>query len=443
MKTLFSFVCFLILATGLFPTISTADVKRVHVIPVNKTVENGLLSFLNRSIEDAENDGADLIILDIDTPGGAVDAASEIAKSLTSTPIPTAAFVDKKALSAGAYIALNADQIYMTPGSTMGSAAVIDQHGNAAGKKAQSYWLSAMKSAAEQNNRNPKYAEAMANTKMVIPELNLKGNELLTLTPKQAEQVGYSEGTVKNLDDLLSVLGYEDAKLTYAKMSVSEQIARFLTHPLVVPILLSIGALGIVTELFTPSFGIAGSIGIASLLLFFYGHMVAGLAGMEALVLFIAGIILLLLEIVVPGGVLGLLGLGAIILSFFMSTDNNVEMGISLVIAIVVALGGAFVMMKFFKRKLTPFKKMVLNDSLNTESGYVSNQNRYELIGKQGKTTTPLRPSGTVLIDEEYVDVVTEGGYLDKDVLVNIIKVEGSRVVVRKLTEPLKKEDLN
>ena len=164
---------------------------------------------------------------------------------------------------------------------------------------------------------------------------------------------------------------------------------------------------------------------------------------MEALVLFIAGIILLLLEIVVPGGVLGLLGLGAIILSFFMSTDNNVEMGISLVIAIVVALGGAFVMMKFFKRKLTPFKKMVLNDSLNTESGYVSNQNRYELIGKQGKTTTPLRPSGTVLIDEEYVDVVTEGGYLDKDVLVNIIKVEGSRVVVRKLTEPLKKEDLN
>jgi membrane-bound serine protease (ClpP class) len=132
--------------------------------------------------------------------------------------------------------------------------------------------------------------------------------------------------------------------------------------------------------LFTPSFGIAGSIGIASLLLFFYGHMVAGLAGMEALVLFIAGIILLLLEIVVPGGVLGLLGLGAIILSFFMSTDNNVEMGISLVIAIVVALGGAFVMMKFFKRKLTPFKKMVLNDSLNTESGYVSNQNRYELI---------------------------------------------------------------
>lgn len=128
-------MCFLILATGLFPTISTADVKRVHVIPVNKTVENGLLSFLNRSIEDAENDGADLIILDIDTPGGAVDAASEIAKSLTSTPIPTAAFVDKKALSAGAYIALNADQIYMTPGSTMGSAAVIDQHGNAAGKK--------------------------------------------------------------------------------------------------------------------------------------------------------------------------------------------------------------------------------------------------------------------------------------------------------------------
>lgn len=431
----FIILCFL-------PQTFTANSKKVYVIPVEDTVEKGLLAFLNRSIKEAEAEQAELIVLDINTPGGAVDAASDIGKSITKTDIPIVAFVNKKALSAGAYIALNADQIYMTPGSTMGSAAVIDGSGNAADDKAQSYWLSAMKSAAEQNGRDPKYAMAMADKSIELPELDITNKELLTLTPKQAEDVQYSEGTVANLNELLNKLGYEKSDVITTKVSWAEHIARFVTNPVVVPILLSIGGLGLVIELYTPTFGLAGSMGIGALLLFFYGHLVAGLAGMEAIIVFIIGIVLLLLELFLPGGILGIIGLGAIFISFFLTTDNYMQMGVSLIIACAVALGGAFVMVKFFGKRMKTLRKMVLSDSLNTESGYVSNQNRYELIGKEGITVTPLRPSGTVSIDDEYIDVVSEGNYLEKDVKVKVMKVEGSRVVVRKVKDLPTEEEI-
>ncbi|HWO97967.1 MAG TPA: nodulation protein NfeD [Bacillus sp. (in: firmicutes)] len=412
-----------------------ADNEHVYVIPIEETVEKGLYAFLNRSIEEAEEQKADLIVFDINTPGGAVDAASEIGKIIAETEIRNVALVNPKALSAGAYIALKADEIYMTPGSTIGSAAIIDQQGNAADKKAQSFWNAAMKSAAEQNGRNPLYALAMADESIHLPKYGAEKGKLLTLTADQAVEVGYSEGVVANLDALLKKVNKENAQVTYMKESMAEKVARFVTHPVVIPILLSIGSLGLVLELYTPSFGLAGTMGISSLLLFFYGHTIAGLAGIEAVVLFVIGIILLALEFFLVGGIAGILGIGAIIASFFMASDNYVHMAISILIAVVISLGGAVVMMKFFKKKLVAFQKVILTDSMNTEAGYVSNRNRIELIGKEGVAATPLRPSGMVLIEEEYVDVVTEGSYLPKGVRVKVIKVEGSRIVVRKLEE--------
>lgn len=191
----------------------------------------------------------------------------------------------------------------------------------------------------------------MADKSIELPELDITNKELLTLTPKQAEDVQYSEGTVANLNELLDKLGYENSDVITTKVSWAEHIARFVTNPVVVPILLSIGGLGLVIELYTPTFGLAGSMGIGALLLFFYGHLVAGLAGMEAIIVFIIGIVLLLLELFLPGGILGIIGLGAIFVSFFLTTDNYVQMGVSLIIACAVALGGAFVMMKFLVRE--------------------------------------------------------------------------------------------
>jgi membrane-bound serine protease (ClpP class) len=409
--------------------------KTVYVIPVQETVEKGLLAFINRSIKEAEELNAELIILDINTPGGAVDAASDIAKSITSTNLPLIAFVNKQALSAGAYIALNANEIYMTPGSTMGAAAIIDGQGNAAGEKAESFWLAAMKSAAELNGRDPIYALAMADKDIDLPELNAGKGELLTLTPTQAVEVGYSEGTVSSLTELLEHLNVSDHNLVHSEVSMSENIARFITNPVVVPILLSLGSLGLILELYSPGFGIPGFVGISSLLLFFYGHMVAGLAGMEAILLFLVGFILLVIEIFIPGGILGIIGLAAVLTSVFISTESIELAAISVLIAFLVCVIVSVLLFKVFGKKIKLFDRLVLKDATHTEQGYVSNKNRHELIGLEGKAISPLRPSGTAQFNEEFLHVVTEGVYIYENTPVKIVKVEGARVVVREISK--------
>ncbi|WP_075982349.1 NfeD family protein [Bacillus massilinigeriensis] len=440
-RFILSFALLLPLLVVLFPSDSSADGDVVYVVPVEDTVEKGLYAFLNRAVKTAEEEHAQAIIFDINTPGGAVDAAGQIGKLLSSTELKTVSFVNKQALSAGAYIALNTDEIYMTPGATMGSAAIIDQEGNTAGKKAESYWFAAMQSAAKQSGRNPIYALAMADEEVDLPKLGAPKGKLLTLTSDQALDVGYSEGTYENLDSLIQHLGLKDADIRHLDESFAEKIARFITNPVVIPILLTIGSLGLVVELYSPGFGIPGIMGLSSLMLFFYGHLVAGLAGFETIILFILGIGLIILEFFVPGGITGVLGAGAIITSFFLASDNVIHMGISLLIAIGISMIFSILMVKVFGKKMKLFKKIILTDSTNTEEGYVSNINRTDLIGLEGYALTALRPAGTVVIGDERIDVVSEGNFIQKSAKIKVIKVEGAKIVVREITSNEMKEE--
>ncbi|WP_232782916.1 nodulation protein NfeD [Bacillus sp. BA3] len=413
----------------------SANEKIVYHVPIEETVEKGLSAFLERALTTAEAADADLVVFEVNTPGGAVDAAGEIAKLLSDSPIKTVAYVNNRALSAGAYISLSADEIYMVPSATMGSAAVIDSTGNAAGKKAQSYWLAAMKTAAEQNGRDPIYAQAMADVDIDLPEYGAEKGKLLTFTAKQAKKAGYSEGTVSGKAELYSILGVEDADIRSIEESFPEKLARFLTNPIVVPILLTIAGIGIVMELFSPGFGIPGVIGITSLVLFFYGHLVAGITGYESLAMFIIGVILVLIEFFIPGGIIGLLGFTAIVGSLFLATGDPVHMTISLLIAVTVSILVFILLVKVFGKQMKFFRKMILTDATKTEQGYVSNPNRLDLLGVEGKALTDLRPSGTALVKEERVDVVTEGSFISKGSSIVIVKVEGSRVVVREIPD--------
>ncbi|MGE7905434.1 NfeD family protein [Peribacillus sp. NPDC094092] len=414
---------------------ASANGKIVYHVPIEETVEKGLSAFLERALNTAEEADADLVVFEVNTPGGAVDAAGEIAKLLSDSPIKTVAYVNNRALSAGAYISLSADEIYMVPSATMGSAAVIDSTGNAAGKKAQSYWLAAMKTAAEQNGRDPIYAQAMADVDIDLPEYGAEKGKLLTFTADQAKKAGYSEGTVSGKAELYRILGVEDADIRSIEESFPEKLARFLTNPIVVPILLTIAGIGIVMELFSPGFGIPGVIGITSLVLFFYGHLVAGITGYESLAMFIIGVILVLIEFFIPGGIIGLLGFSAIVGSLFLATGDPVHMTISLLIAVTVSILVFILLVKVFGKQMKFFRKMILTDATKTEQGYVSNPNRLDLLGVEGKALTDLRPSGTALVKEERVDVVTEGSFISKGSSIIIVKVEGSRVVVREIPE--------
>ncbi|MBD8003613.1 NfeD family protein [Bacillus norwichensis] len=431
MKRIFASI-FLVLA-GLIiilPVQAEGKEKNVHVIPIKDEVEKGLYAFLDRAITAAERDDADLIVFDMNTPGGAVDAARDIGNRIANTEVKTVTFVNSWAISAGSYIALHTDYIYMTPNAVMGAAAVIDQQGNTAGEKAESMWLAAMEAAAKRSERDPEIAKAMASKKVDLPDLKENG-KLLTLEADQAFKVGYSEGTVNNLDELLKELNMQDAKVHTTKPAFAESLARLITNPVVVPILLTIASLGLVLELYTPGFGLPGGMGISALLLFFYGHYVAGFAGYEAILLFVAGLILIAAEIFVAGGILGILGTVAVIGSMFLAGENVVQMGMSIVTALILAFILIIIMLKVFGKRVNIFRKFILNDSTNTESGYVSNVNRLELIGREGVTVTPLRPSGTVKIDDERLDVVAEGSFIENDTAVKVVKVEGSRIVVR------------
>ncbi|KOY80946.1 NfeD family protein [Lysinibacillus macroides] len=414
-----------------FPLTSAFATSKVYHIPIHNEVERGLHAFLERAFKEAEENHAKAIILDIHTPGGFVNAAGEIAKLMDATDLRTIAYINRDAHSAGAFLALHAEEIYMVPNGTIGAAAVIDSAGNAADLKAKSAWNAQMQAAAETSGRNPKYALAMADSTYDLPEYRAGGENLLTLSASEALKVKYSEGTVHNFQELLEVTKLDGSDIVSIEPTFTEKLARFITNPIIVPILLSVASLGLVMELYSPGFGVPGIMGLSALGLFFFGHLVAGFAGYETLLLFIIGLALIIAEFFVPGGIVGILGGVLILLSLILAGANMMQMVTAIFIALVIAMIGMVILMKLFGKKLHVLNKLVLMDATTTEEGYVSNVNRTELLGQVGKTLTPLRPSGTMVFGNERIDVVSEGGYIDVNKHVEIVKVEGSRIVVR------------
>lgn len=415
--------------------------QTVYVIPVKDTVERGMAAFLNRTTEEARENGVDHIIFEIDTPGGRVDAAGDIGEIFQDLDVPNSAFVTNRAYSAGSYIALNADAIYMKQTATMGASGVINSDGTAADKKAQSAWISSMVAAAESTGRDPIYARAMADSSVDLKDYGAPEGEFLTLGATDAEEVGYAEGIVDDRNKLLSVLGLSDATVIEENPTLSENIARFLTDPVVIPILLSVASIGLVVELYSPGFGIPGTMGALSLVLFFYGHIVAGLAGYEAIILLVLGIGLVIAEFFLPGGIAGIAGVVAIVSSLMLSSADMGHMAMSIGIALLVTIVVSIVLFKFVGLERGFFRHIILNDSTSSEKGYVSSQNRLDLIGMEGEAITPLRPSGTADFDGERLDVVSEGGFISVHQAVKIIKTEGSRIVVREVKKAEKEEE--
>lgn len=425
--------CFLfVLPLSEYGVEASGEGKLIYVIPVENEVEKGLYAFIKRATDEAEEAGANHIIFEIDSPGGLVDSAGDIGKLIQGLETPTTAYITNKALSAGSYIALHTDSIYMKPNATMGASGVITSDGNAADDKAQSAWIAAMKSIAEAKGRDPIYAVAMADSSVDLPEYDAPKGKFLTLTANSALEVGYSEGTANNLQEVLANENLTGAEITEVDLSFAEHAARFLTHPVVIPILLSIATLGLVLELYSPGFGVPGSMGLGALVLFFYGHIIAGFAGLETIILLSIGIILIVLEFFVAGGILGALGAGSLVAAMLMAGYSISHMLMSIAIAILIAIVAAYVLYKRIGTGKGLFNKLILRDRTTTDLGYVTIDNRQNLIGLEGVSLTTLRPSGTALINDERIDVVTQGDYIDKDEPIEVIFVEGMRVVVRK-----------
>lgn len=214
-----------------------------------------------------------------------------------------------------------------------------------------------------------------------------------------------------------------------------DNVAEFLTKPVVVLIILPIIGLLFVSSLFSSGIGIGGILGSILMGCFFIAHYVADYTSTWTILLFVFGIVLIILEIVVPGMVVGILGVLAIICSILFTGASLIITAYAIAIALVAMIVGMVIMVKIFGKKLSVFNRMVLSDATDTERGYVSNVNRTELLEREAETVTALRPSGVAMLDGERLDVVSEGSFIDAAKKVIIIKVEGSRIVVREKKE--------
>ncbi len=415
----------------------------VYVIPVKQSVEAGMQSFLKRAFKEAEEANAEHVVLVINTLGGRVDSAEEIGHMIRTSPVPTTAFVEGKAVSAGTYIALNADQIVMQPGSTIGAAAVVNGSGELIDNpKTVSFWVKEMMEAAALNGRNDQIAAAMVDPNA---ELSLqeelgwvkKAGDILTLSASDAAKVGYSEHTANTVEETIQWLGLESRERVDLTPSLAENAARWLINPVVATVLLIIGIAGVAIELIVPGFGAPGIIGILSFGLYFFGHYIAGFAGLESVALFVLGIVLLIIEVFVPSfGILGLLGSASLIAGIVIAAPDPVNAFISIGIAVAISIVIIIMTAKMNKTKGV-WNRFILRDKLTTEQGFLSSDTKESLLGKEGLAITPLRPSGTVQIDDDRIDVVTSGEFIAAGRKVKVVKAEGTWVVVKEseLTE--------
>jgi len=231
------------------------------------------------------------------------------------------------------------------------------------------------------------------------------------------------------------------AQAAVAQPGLATGIAGFLTNPIVSTILLFIGIAGIAIEILVPGVIAPGVVGIVAFGLFFFGSYIAGYSGSETWILFAIGLLLLVLELFIPSfGILGVLGTASLIAAVIRAAYDTSDAVLSLGIAFVsAAIFVGFVAYALCKRGI--WNRFILNDQLTSDESYMENLQREQLIGLEGKSLTPLRPSGTVLIEGRHIDVVTQGGYIERDRMIRVIRIDGSRVIVDEQPEHLESMD--
>jgi membrane-bound serine protease (ClpP class) len=327
----------------------------------------------------------------------------------------------------------------MLPGAVMGAATPVDGSGTKAPEKIVSAMRSEMRALAEARGLDPAVAEAMVDEDIEIEGVVASG-KLLTLTTEEAVRVGYAS-SIDDWEALLEQIGAAGADVHVTRTNWAESLVRFLSHPVVAPLLLSLGMLALIIEFKTPAFGLAGAAGFTLLALFFGSRYLVGLAGLEEFILLGAGLVLLGVEaFVLPGfGIAGIAGIAALGSSVFlallpnMATPGDIAAaaGIISLVGIVVVLIGWALVRSLPRSGRFARSGLMLQDATTGEGGYNSATIRRELVGANGVALTDLRPSGAAQVGEERLDVVAESEWIRAGTAVRIVRAEGYRHVVR------------
>lgn len=443
-KTIFIFLLF----------VSSLVSEIIYKVPIDGTIDLGLPPFIKRVISQAESEKAEAIIFEINTFGGRVDAATQIKDAILSSKITTIAFINRRAISAGALISLSCEKIYMTEGGLIGAATAVDMSGKKGSEKVISFMREEMASTAEKRGRNTEIARGMVDEELQFTHLVInndsisvndiegrKNGKLISLTTEQAIKYNISDGKAETFSDLIVELDYSKYEVKQNIENWSESLVRFLTNPVVASLLTTFGFLGILFELQSPGWGIPGFVGLVCLILSLSASYIAQLATMSDMLLIITGFTLIMLEaFVIPGfGIVGISGLGIILYGLYLLLIPDVPVSEEVLggamdgftIGLLGALVGIYLLLKvMIKTKF--WEQLTAPGSQKKEDGFTNSFGWETLVNEIGKTDTDLNPSGWVIVKKNRVFVVSEGDFIDKGESVKILSVDGNRILVRK-----------
>jgi len=455
---------------------AASAIRKAVVIPVKGTVDHGMAAFIGRAIHDASKHENTLIVLDIDTYGGQVDAAFTIVDSILGAKAPTVAFVRSKAISAGALIALSANQLFMRPGTTIGDVAPLintNEGPQMLGEKHQSPIRAKFRTLAHKNGYPEVLTEAMVTEEIAVYEVTLpdtviyldslrivnldpavkkqiksqkkvvRAGELLTMTEVEAHRYGFSRKTVNTINEMLQAMGHTEAAIVPIGKNWSENLVSLLAT--LAPVLMMFGFALIYIEMRTPGFGVPGIIGILCIALVFFGQYMVGLANHVELLLIVAGVLLLCLEVfVLPGFFIGAIGLFMMIIGMALSFQSFVipspdlpwqteALKRNILRFSLTIIGSLTLIIIFFKYFFERLGLVVKGPYLAATLGGAQADEDMVFVpklGDRGTALTPLRPAGKVKIGKEMCDVVTDGQFINNGTEVVVTQIQGNRIVV-------------
>ncbi len=439
---------FFILILGILPfsLLAQEKINKVYTFKIDADIDPAMNRRVQLALEEAKKNEAGLIIIEMDTYGGAVTDADEIRTRLLESEIPVYVFINKDAASAGALISIACDSIYMAPGSSIGAATVVNGvDGAAAPDKYQSYMRSMMRSTAEANGRNPQIAEAMVDEKIVVEGIS-DSSSVITFSVSEAIKNGFCEGEYESIDAILKSQNLDNSKVLAYEEDTVDKIIAFFLNPAISGVLILIIIGGIYFELQTPGVGFPLLAAIIATLLYFIPYYLNGMAENWEVLIFFTGIILLAVELfVIPGfGIFGVLGivciLGGLVLGMLPNQDFNFDFVpasqlfgalLTVILAALASVGLVF--------WLTPkinqwgaFRHITLATTQERSAGYTASFYSETLLGKIGTVHSRLRPSGKIEIEGEIFDAYSRGEFIDQGEKIVVISTEGTSLKVKK-----------
>ncbi|NVK84435.1 MAG: nodulation protein NfeD [Cytophagia bacterium] len=418
---------------------------RVFLMEIRGDIDPRMNRYVDLALTQATEESADLIIIEMDTYGGAVTDANDIRTRILEYEKPVWVYIGNDAASAGALISIACDSIYMVPGANIGAATVVNgTDGMAAPDKYQSYMRGIMRSTAEKNGRDPLIAEGMVDDRVEIEGVTEAG-KVITFTTSEAIANGYCEAEVASVQDILEKNEIVDYELIQYELPASEKVIAFFLNPVISGLLILVITAGIFFELQTPGVGFPLAAAGVALVLYLVPYYLNGLAANWEIAVFFIGLILIALEIfVIPGfGVAGIAGIVCVVGSLiFMMLGNDifdfeyVPAGEITKAATAVGAGvfGSMLLLIILGYRFTEskmFQRVALVATQKKDEGYIATFYKEDMVGKEGMAVTILRPSGRVEIDDEIYDAYTRGEYVERGTKVVVVSQQGASLQVR------------